>query len=290
MMYDKSDIPVLNRLPMTGIRWMIAHTLYRILTTVLRKDRHVICRKGIRYDVDLSEAFDMSVFLFGNFQEHVVNPKYFTLPKDAVILDVGANYGLLSLPFAQLVPQGMVYAFEPTAYAFAKLRRNLSLNSELAQRIKPFQVFVSAKSDSRRDVSVYSSWKVDDKPANAHPVHGGAAQSVDHVETISIDDFCEQNQLARIDFIKIDTDGHEFSVLRGARRTLEKYSPVIIFEVGLYLLDEYGVTFEEYADFFAPLGYALLNSKNGAIVTNTNYWKQIPLRATTDLLGIPACR
>lgn len=286
-MYDRSKIPILNRLPMTGIRWMVAHTLYRVLIVVLRKNRHVICRKGIYYEIDLFEAFDMSVFLFGNFQGHVVNPRYFSLSKDAVILDVGANYGLLSLPFAQLVPQGMVYAFEPTAYAFAKLRRNLSLNSTLAQRIKPFQVFVSANSDSGRDVSVYSSWRVDDKVANAHPVHSGAAQSVDHVETTGIDDFCEQYQLKRVDFIKIDTDGHEYPVLVGARKTLDKYRPVVIFEAGLYLMDEHRVSFEQYAELFALLGYSLLNSKNGHLVTCANYLKEIPLRATTDLLGIP---
>ena len=62
---------------------------------------------------------------------------------DGVIFDVGANIGSLTFNFAQLVPKGLVFAFEPTDYAFKKLLRNLSLNPVIAKRIIPIQQFLS---------------------------------------------------------------------------------------------------------------------------------------------------
>lgn len=287
-MPPRTRVPLFNRLPMTRIRMAIARSIYRGLRLVWRRDRYRICRSGVYYEVDLSEALDLSLFLFGHFQEHVTNARYFSLPANGVVLDVGANFGLMSLRFAQLAPLGKVYAFEPTEYAFGKLMRNLSLNSELAARITPVQAFVSDAATRDQPIPAYSSWKVDGRPVEAHPVHGGLLRSANSAGMTTIDDFCQERRIGRVDLIKVDTDGHEFQVLRGAARTLETHRPCVIFEVGMYLMDERGVTFEEFIEYLTPLGYGLLNSKNGHAVTSQNYWQEIPLYATTDLLAIPS--
>lgn len=276
-----------NRLPLTRIRMAIARVIYRGLRLAWRDERYRICRGGIYYEVDLSEALDLALFLFGHFQSHVTRAKYFSLPADGVVLDVGANFGLMSLRFAQLAPQGQVYAFEPTDYAFGKLRRNLALNAELAARITPVQTFVSDSAIPARPIPAYSSWKVDGHPKNVHPIHGGLLCAGDSARVTTIDDECDARQINRVDLIKVDTDGHEYWVLRGAARTLERYRPFIIFEVGMYLMKERGVTFEEYVDYLTPLGYRLVNSKNGRVVTRQDYARHIPLYATTDILAIP---
>jgi FkbM family methyltransferase len=257
------------------------------LSTVLRSDQRRIQRKGISYEVDLTEGIDLSLFAFGNFQDHITNPRYFSLPADAVIIDVGANIGSMALRFAQSAPAGKIYALEPTAYAYKKLQRNLALNPELSARINPKQTFVSNVASGESSIVAYSSWKVDGTATDVHPLHGGAAQAADSVGVTTIDEFCELMELPRLDLIKIDTDGHELPVLQGAQGAIEKYSPHIIFEMSLYALEENNVTFEDYLNCLKPFGYTLLNSRNGKTISMENYLKEIPLRSTIDIFALP---
>lgn len=196
----------------------------------------------------------------------------------------------MSLAFAKLSPEGQVYAFEPTSYAFRKLKENLSLNPSLAEHIKAIQMFASEKTASEHEIEAYSSWKIDGSAKSVHPLHGGTLKTDrgKKIPAISLDDFCDQNQIKKLDCIKIDTDGHELQVLKGAKRTIEKFHPNIIFEIGLYVTEEHGIKFEDYFEFLSGYGYALFNSKNNKPVTLENYLTQIPLHYTTDIIAIPA--
>ncbi|MFC1813990.1 FkbM family methyltransferase [Thermodesulfobacteriota bacterium] len=289
-MIDKKQIPILNRIPMTRVKLIIARMLYTVLKIILRKDRHRIRRGGISYEVDLTEGIDLSLFLFGNFQSYITGNKYFSLKKDAVVFDIGANIGSMTLKFSQMTPHGRVYAFEPTDYAFNKLLRNISMNPELSKRIIPVQSFVRDRSEPDHQIEAYASWKVNGKSSDTHPLHGGTIQTADAVSGITLDDFCEKEDIQRVDLIKIDTDGHELRVLRGARKTVEKFFPYIIFEVGLYVMEEQGIVFKKYFDYFSSLDYILINSKNGKVIAIENYFKQIPLKATTDIIALPPGR
>jgi FkbM family methyltransferase len=266
----------LHLIPMTRARLFMARILYILLYGVLRKDIHRIRRKGVFYEVDLSEGIDLSLFLFGHFQDHITNNKLLSFPEDAVIFDIGANIGSMALRFAKLSPHGHVFAFEPTVYAFNKLRRNLALNPELAERITPVQCFVSDQTRPDSQIKAYSSWKID----------GGILKAAGSTLAVSIDDFCLQHDIQKIDLIKIDTDGHELSVLRGARETLRKNHPSLIFEIGLYVLQEQKIRFESYDNILSAAGYRMFNSKNGREVTLENYSWQIPLRSTIDIVAL----
>ncbi len=272
---------------MTKVKLFIARILYLLVHTLLGKDKHLIRRKGVVYQVDLSEGVDLSLFLFGNFQNHVSNQKYVKLKNDAVIFDVGANIGSMAFRFARQVPQGQVYAFEPTDFAFSKLLKNIALNPNLAKVIIPVQLFLSDQTKSDHKIQAYASWKVDGSASNTHPLHGGAIKSAQSVPAVTLDDYCLTNRIDRVDLIKIDTDGHEFSVLRGARRTIEKNRPYIIFEIGLYLLEEQNIEFEQIYTYFVGYGYDLLNAKDGQQVTLQNFSYRIPKRSTTDIVAIP---
>jgi len=289
-MFDKKQIPILNRIPMTRVKLFIARMLYTVLKIILRKDRHRIRRGGISYEVDLTEGIDLSLFLFGNFQSYITGNKYFSVKQDAVVFDIGANIGSMTLRFAQLASHGRVYAFEPTDYAFNKLLCNISMNPELSERITPVQSFVSDHSGADHQIEAYASWKVNGKSSDTHPLHGGTIQTAAAVSGITLDDFCEKEDIQRVDLIKIDTDGHELRVLRGARKTVEKFFPCIIFELGLYIMEEHNITFEHYFDYFSSIEYIMINSKNGKSVTAENYFQQIPLRATTDIIALPPGR
>ena len=279
-------IRLFNRLPITRIKLFIARTIYCLVHLIYREDKRIIVRDGITYEVDLSEVVDLSLFLFGKFQEHVAENKRLSLPQDAVIFDVGANIGAMTLLFAKRVPSGRIYSFEPTFYAFAKLKRNLALNPELANRVVAIQSFVSSTTSRQSDIRAYASWKVGgSEEGGKHRVHGGTVKSAEGIGAVSLDDFCEQNNIKRLDFIKIDTDGHELEVLKGAQKVIGRFKPAVIFEIGTYLMWERNINFSDYLKFFASLNYSLLNSDNLQEITADNYRKYIPLKKTIDILA-----
>lgn len=191
----------------------------------------------------------------------------------------------MTLAFARQAPRGRVVAFEPTHSGFARLKENLALNPELAARVTAVQAFLSDRSADRHDLSACSSWKLDGSDADPHPLHGGTVTAADGVPAFSLDDFCRDRGVDRLDLLKIDTDGHELAVLRGARGTLERLRPPVIFEIGLYLLEERGIRVEEYFDLLDPLGYTWINCKSGRDVTRGNVAREVPLRSTTDILA-----
>lgn len=276
-------------LPLTIIKIRIARMLYWLTKLFYRKDKRQIEREGISYEIDLKEGIELSLFLFGNFQKHVTKARrFFDLRDNPVIMDVGANSGLMSLPFAAWPGQPTVYAFEPTHYAYARLQRNLELNPGLAKRIKTIQSFVSEKTTENADIQAFSSWDISGKEkGEKHPVHRGTAKGTDGVGSVSLDQFAENQGLSHIDFIKVDTDGHEFEVFNGAKEAIAKYRPVIIFEVGQYVMKEKGFNFEFYLDYFGDLNYQLLDSSSGKELTLENWQKRIPVRGTIDVLALP---
>lgn len=280
----------LNQLPLTRYKIFIAHILYVITRFFVRSDHQLTRRNGIWYSLDLSEGIDLSIFLFGNFQQHVFNKKWLKLPENPVIIDVGANIGHMSLTYAKLFPDALVYAFEPTDYAVAKLQANLGLNQTLASRIEAVKAFLSDQSEQSPSITAYASWKIAGHASNesTHPIHLGTAKDSKDTPAMTLDDFVRQRHLPSVDFIKIDTDGHEIKVLSGARETIAQYHPIVLFEAGLYVLSEKNVRFDDFFDLFEPLGYQFVNSKNDNAITRSNYREEIPEQSTTDVLAI--CR
>jgi FkbM family methyltransferase len=286
-MTAQSKTPLFKKIPMTRVRLGLARLLYFLFHTILRQDKQIIRRKGVFYEVDLTEGIDLSLYIFGNFQDYVTRNTYFSIPVDAVIIDVGANIGSMTFKFAGMAPNGHVYAFEPTDYAYAKLLKNISLNPQFTSRITPVQCFLADQNRLKHEMKAYASWKVDGSSPNPHPLHGGAIKSADSVPAVTLDHFCLENGIQRIDLIKIDTDGHEHKVLKGAHKMIKKCRPYVVFEIGGYVLNEQKLDFKLFYDYFENLGYRLLNAKNGKRITVRNFTHQIPLRTTTDIIAIP---
>ena len=77
-----------------------AHIIYRVLKLLRFDMLRRISRGGVTYEVDLREGIDLSLFVLGNFQRHVVESSYFEIRDDAVVFEVGANIGCVSLYIA----------------------------------------------------------------------------------------------------------------------------------------------------------------------------------------------
>jgi FkbM family methyltransferase len=241
----------------------LARCVYKVLHGVRRLtrrgDRAVVRRGGIVWDLNLAEGIDFSIYLLGAFERSTVSAYSQNIRGGHVVLDVGANIGAHTLRFARLVgPQGLVVAFEPTHYAYTKLERNVSLNPELAPRVRLEQIMLADARQSELTPHLYSQWPLrSDVPAQ-HASHRGVLADTTgaHVETL--DDYVQRRNLARVDFLKIDVDGHECRVLRGAARLLTTRQPIILIELAPQVLNEAGESLAGLVEILKSAGYRFL--------------------------------
>jgi FkbM family methyltransferase len=173
------------------------------------------------------------------------------------VLDVGANIGAHTLTLARLVgTTGRVIAFEPTNYAFDKASKNIKLNPTLAKSIKLEQILLSEYDDHAVPGTLYSSWPLvgDEK---LHEKHCGLAKGTSGASATTLDEYLLSHNIGKVHFIKLDVDGYECKVLRGASELLKKQKPVIVMELCPYVLKEHGETLEELVRILDLAGYRL---------------------------------
>ncbi len=133
-----------------------------------------------------------------------------------VVLDVGANIGTHTLIYAQTAQR--VFAFEPQPLVFQQLCANLLLNN--CQNVTPVQTALSSENGTTTMAIAHPQYP--NSPANGRVGEG---------EYIVTKHTLDSLRLAHVDFIKIDVEGHELEVLRGARETLRRDRPVLFIEV-----------------------------------------------------------
>lgn len=141
----------------------------------------------------------------------------------AVALDVGANVGAYALLLGQWVrPGGRVYAFEPAPEARDGLARHVALNG-----LGDVVTVVPAAAAASTGTAVLSV----DGLSGANRLADASAG--ERVETVTIDDFCAREGITP-SFIKIDVEGAELDVLRGARATIAAAGPALALFVEMH--------------------------------------------------------
>ena len=137
-----------------------------------------------------------------------------SLPVGGVVLDVGANVGGYSMLFGRWSgPSGRVFAFEPAPEAFAGLQQHIALNG-LAPTVRAVRAAVS---DTVGTLSFSASGAQGDNHLLMESQQSD--DSAIRIASTTIDAFCDAEKIAP-DFIKIDVEGFELAVLRGAERTI----------------------------------------------------------------------
>lgn len=152
--------------------------------------------------------------------------------RSTVAIDIGANYGFVSLALAQARPNLIIYAFEPDVAAAKQFKANLRRNPHLSARI---HLIEKAASDSNGTAVFLSSADTGNPEAGRLRIPEESAHGIE-VQTIRLDTFCEQMSLSP-DVIKVDVEGAEIDVLRGASGLFAKRQPAAI------LLETHGLNF-----------------------------------------------
>jgi FkbM family methyltransferase len=274
-------------MPSTATKIRLARGVSATLLRLGFRSQRRVRRNGIVFELDLREGIDLSLFLFGSFQRNVIGSIRRFVAPDGVVIDVGANIGAVTLLAADYLRKGHVYAFEPTDFAFAKLERNLALNPALASRVTTLKMFVADRPGQTSDLVAYSSWPVAGKHAGEeHPVHKGIAQPASCGQT-TIDEFVAAWKLASVSFIKVDTDGHEFSVLSGASHCLAHSRPIVLFEACAYLMEAPQPTFSDFEELFRSHDYLICEDLRLELITSEEFQRRCPVGGGIDLVAVP---
>ena len=150
---------------------------------------------------------------------------------DSIVWDIGANVGILTFAAAGLATAGQVLAVEADPWLAQLLRRTLTLSQNksldvivlsvaIADRIGVLEFVIASRGRASNYLAAAGGWTQS----------GGVRQRV-HVPTLTLDALMEQ--FAAPTFVKIDVEGAELLVLRGASRLLRDARPTLYIEVGL---------------------------------------------------------
>lgn len=209
---------------------------------------------GIKVKVDLSIPYERMVYLQAEEWDELIylNSK---LKAGDTFIDVGANIGLWTLVAARSVGiSGKVYSFEPNPSTYQKLKDNVLLNN--------VKTIVESKQAAVSD----TSGSVFFNCAAEHNVSSIADSKAIASDTISVPSIKLDALLGdqRIDGIKIDTEGYELSVLKGAANLLTKQRPFLIVEFNTTLLESSLLGDWDVYQYLKQIGYSpFIYNKSG---------------------------
>ena len=171
-----------------------------------------------RFYVDENPASVKKTLLRGEpWEPHVIKALEEHVAPGDTVLDIGAHIGSLTVSTARLVsPGGTVYAFEPQKKIYRELVHNLELN-ELTNAV-PLRFALSSET---------GIIEMNRKGAKGKDGRVRVGKGGDKVEARTIDSF----GFSDVSLMKIDVEGHEARVLRGAEKTIGALHPVIIVEI-----------------------------------------------------------
>jgi len=148
------------------------------------------------------------------------------VPRGAVAIDIGANFGVYTLTFAAAAGgEGAVIAFEPSASTAAALQSSVDAN-----RFTQVCVVRAAVSDrtGRATLSVYDSPELNTVGAAAD---GAKPVGVEEVDVVALDTFEATRERADVGFLKLDAEGEEARIVAGGEAFLVRNSPLVMFEI-----------------------------------------------------------
>jgi FkbM family methyltransferase len=209
-----------------------------------------------KFYCELDEHMGSQIFWRGAYSGGQLRVLARHLRRDNVFLDVGANQGEFSIYAARLVgDNGRVVAFEPVSFNRAKLNRNIAVNG-----YHNITIVACALGNEESTLPIYS------QPGaySDGTQHTGLAtlyestqrgQLIEQVPVRKLDDICASLQLPSVDFIKLDVEGGEYAALQGAVSVIERWSPKLIFELGLDTCHAAGYEPSDMLTWLARLGY-----------------------------------
>lgn len=190
--------------------------------------------------------------------------------------DIGAAYGRYAFAMSRLAgSSGHIYCFEPGDYSHKVLTSIVKFH-----RLKNVTLVKKGVSDkkgfSQLSIPIKKKGKLGISMAHLGPGKN-SNQLGQQIEITTIDNYCSEAGLKRLDFIKCDVEGAELLVFKGGEKTISAYKPTVFCEVDKDFLKRFNFTPGQVYDFFKEKGYkAYVFEKNelkeiSRMEANNNY-------------------
>ena len=195
------------------------------------------------------------VAFFGTYEPEVREIFRTVLHPGGVAVDIGANVGWHSVLMAHLVGEhGRIFAAEANPSVRQRLVDNLKINRFVHAEVIPFAI---AETDGV--VNFFGPPADDAGSGDGYVVPASARdqQGTLRIESRRLDDILSKAKITRLDLIKIDVEGQEWSVLQGAENSVATFRPHIIFEYNADYASRGGGSPQLFAEYFRLHRYRL---------------------------------
>jgi FkbM family methyltransferase len=200
----------------------------------------VTTRPGFRIKAPSHSATYESIFFLGTYEDVITRLlQRLTRPTD-ICFDIGANIGWYTLLFSTLTKANEfrpnVHAFEPVTHSFEALQNNVCLN-DLKGRVALNKVALTESNGTER---IYVFPDLPEGHSSLAPMAATSARS-ETVVAMTLDDYLEQSRIPRIDIMKVDIEGAELLMLRGADSIFDEDTcPIMIMEMAVGTAERFG--------------------------------------------------
>lgn len=222
--------------------------------------RRTIKRSGLRLQVDISDYIGHLIY-FG-FRDVAMDNLFKLCNPGYNVIDVGTNIGWTLLNFGKLVAPGKVIGFEPDPLNYENCRNNLMLN-----QLPNVKVLAVGLGDKESEVQLEVR-----TPGNrgGNRVSATAHENAVPVMIKRLDSVSEVTSLDTVHLIKLDVEGYELHVLRGAIELLQKHKPILFIEVDDHNLRDQGNSALALIIFLEELGYSsVMHAETGQAITRS---------------------
>jgi FkbM family methyltransferase len=180
---------------------------------------------GGRVKIDYSEEIALLLLLHGSYEAAEIESLSRFAESGSVVIDVGANIGMYSVALASAVGSaGKVLAFEPVPQTLDKLRRNIALNG-----LNNIEIVAAAAGEAAGSIDI----RLANDSAYASIVQvkqNRATGETLAVPVLTLDEVWEERHRPMISFCKVDVEGAELAVLKGAETMLRTCRPTLLLE------------------------------------------------------------
>lgn len=212
-------------------------------------DQIISCKRGLKYSIiNTHDSVGRDLFFNGIYEPQTIKVIEENLSPGDVMIDAGANIGAISLPIAKRNDVN-IFAFEPAHHIYGTLQKNIAVN-----HVKNMKAFTFALSNEIGEVDFYESDRV----------HGWSGivkiGSFKHykAEATTLDHFAKEYNIEKIAVLKIDVQGWEYFVLKGAEELInQKRIKNIIFEFEWWAEKNAGLDIGAAQNFLLKKGYTL---------------------------------
>ena len=200
------------------------------------------------------------------FEKEVVDLAYQYIKENTAVLDIGSNFGQMSILFADKVgDKGIVYAFDADDFVYEILVKNIAANNKESKILPTFGAIHNIDNQilffPEQDFEVYGSY-------GSYGIDYNTTRGRE-IKSLTIDSLNIQQPIS---FMKIDIQGGDLQAMQGAIKTIEKNQMPILFEYEYHFEDDFNLSFQEYVDFVRSIGYVfkkVINGHNFLIVPKT---------------------